>query len=229
MKKILLTVFAAFFALAANSVKADITGIGFGVSVTTNELDTVVTDDIDSNGSIDTTQNLSDSIDGAAIFFEATTELAGPLAVTFGVEYLPTDGDLDERSATQATIKGSGTSSTSGTNKGKATIDDHYTYYVQPGFIIGGNTMIYGTVGYIRGDLTATWESVSSTNTTETKGFEGTKVGAGIKHVLDSGIFVKLDWSETDYDPVSYTTTNNTKVTGDIDNEVSALSIGYQF
>ena len=40
---------------------------------------------------------------------------------------------------------------------------------------------------------------------------------------------MKLDYSDTDYDKVSYTTSNSTKVTGDIDNQVIALSIGKSF
>ena len=57
----------------------------------------------------------------------------------------------------------------------------------------------------------------------------GTKLGVGLKHVRDNGFFVKLDYSDTDYDKVSYTTTNSTLVTGDIDNQAIALSIGKSF
>ena len=89
--------------------------------------------------------------------------------------------------------------------------------------------MLYGTLGYARADITATWESVSSTNTTKVQTLSGTKLGVGVKHVRDNGIFLKLDYSDTDYDKVSYTTTNNTLVTGDIDNQAIALSIGKTF
>ena len=58
---------------------------------------------------------------------------------------------------------------------------------------------------------------------------DGTKIGFGIKRVADNGLVVKLDYSETDYDPVSFTTSNNTKATADLDNSTVALSIGRQF
>ena len=104
------------------------------------------------------------------------------------------------------------------------------TFYIQPGMVLAdGNTMLYGILGYSRADITATWESVSSTNTTKVQSLRGTKVGVGVKHVTDSGILLKLDYSESDYDQVSYTTTNSTKVTGDIDNTTFALSIGKSF
>ena len=42
-------------------------------------------------------------------------------------------------------------------------------------------------------------------------------------------MFFKLEYAETDYDEISVTTSNNTKVTADMDNTVIALSIGKQF
>ena len=229
MKKLLVTLFATFFAFTVNTASADVSGLAIGISFSNNELDTTVTDDIDSNGTITTTKALTDTVQAGSIFGELTLVGSGSLAVTFGVDYIPVDADLDKRSTTQATIKGSGTTSSSGTNSGKATIDDHVTFYIQPGYMMNGNTMVYGTLGFVRADITATWESVSSTNTTKVQTLDGTKVGAGVKHVRDNGLFLKLDYSETDYDKVSYTTTNNTLVTGDIDNTAIGLSIGKSF
>ena len=40
---------------------------------------------------------------------------------------------------------------------------------------------------------------------------------------------LKLDLSETSYDAVSFTTSNNTTATADLDNTAVALSIGKQF
>jgi len=227
MKKLLGTLFATFFAFTLNTASADVSGKVIGISLTNNELDTTVTDDIDSNGTINTTKALTDTVQAGSIFAE-TTLVRGLLAVTLGVDYIPVDADLDKRSTSQATIKGSSTSSSSGTNTGKASIEDHLTFYIQPG-IVFGNTMLYGTLGYSHADVTATWESVSSTNSTKVQSMNGTKIGVGVKHARDNGYIVKLDYSQTDYDKVSYTTTNNTKVTGDIDNTVIALSIGKSF
>ena len=230
MKKLLVTVFATFFAFTINTASADLSGLAIGVTVSNNELDTTVKDDIDSNGTIDTTKALTDTVKAGSIFAELTLAGPGSLAVTLGVEHIPVDADLDKRSATQSTLKATADgAATSGTNSGKATIEDHFTFYVQPGFVVGGNTMFYGTLGYMRADITATWESISSTNTTRVQTLSGTKVGAGVKHVFDNGFFAKLDYSESDYDKVSYTTSNSTKVSGDIDNTVTALSIGYSF
>ena len=231
MKKLLATLFATFFAFTVNIASADVSGLAVGISFSNNELDTVVTDDIDSNGTITTTKALADTVEAASIFGEITLIGAGPFGLTLGVEYIPVDADLDKRSTTQAYIgaKGDGASA-SGTNSGKASIEDHFTYYIQPGIVFGdGNTMLYGTLGYSRADISATWESISSTNTTKVQSMNGTKIGVGVKRVSDNGIVWKLDYSESDYDKVSYTTTNSTLVTGDIDNQAIALSIGKSF
>ena len=229
MKKLLATLIATFFAFTVNIASADVGGVAIGISFSNNELDTVVTDDIDSNGTITTTKALTDTVQAGSIFAELTLAGDGPLALTLGIDYIPVDADLDKRSTTQSSVKAKGDgAASSGTNTGKASIEDHFTYYIQPGFVVG-NTMVYGTLGYVRADITATWESVSSTNTTKVQTMNGSKAGVGIKHVRDNGIFLKLDYSETDYDKVSYTTSNNTTVTGDIDNTVIALSVGKSF
>ena len=233
MKKLWATLFATFFAFTVNIASADVSGLAIGISFSNNELDTLVTDDIDSNGTINTTKALTDTAQAGSIFAEFTgVSAGGGLAVTLGVDYIPVDADLDKRSTTQASIKdktADGTA-TSGTNTGKASIEDHLTFYIQPGIVLGdGNTMLYGTLGYSRADITATWESVSSTNTTKVQTLDGSKVGVGVKHVFGNGLLLKLDYSETDYDKVSYKTTNSTTVSGDIDNQVIALSIGKSF
>ena len=42
-------------------------------------------------------------------------------------------------------------------------------------------------------------------------------------------MFLKLEYAETDYDDISVTTSNSTKVTADIDNTTLALSLGKSF
>ena len=92
-----------------------------------------------------------------------------------------------------------------------------------------GSNVLYGPFGYATADVEGTTDIISSTNLKETKSLNGTKVGFGIKHVRDTGIFIKADYSETDYDSVSWVTSNSTKGTADIDNEQFAISLGKQF
>ena len=54
------------------------------------------------------------------------------------------------------------------------------------------------------------------------------KLGLGLKKETGFG-FIKVEYSETDYDEISAKTSNNTKVTADIDTEVLALSVAKSF
>ena len=54
------------------------------------------------------------------------------------------------------------------------------------------------------------------------------KLGLGLKKETGFG-FIKLEYSQTDYDDISATTSNNTKITADIDTNVLALSVARSF
>ena len=54
------------------------------------------------------------------------------------------------------------------------------------------------------------------------------KLGLGLKKATDAG-FIKLEYSQTDYDDISATTSNNTKVTADIDTNILSLSVAKNF
>lgn len=150
--------------------------------------------------------------------------------ITLGVDYIPFDADIDKRSITQSSLKAVGDgAATSGTNSVEGTVMDHYTLYIQPGFMIKPSTMLYGTLGYSSATVNGKSISLTHTNINKDQDLEGTKIGVGIKHVYDSGLFVKADYSQTEYDTISFTTSNNTKATADLDNTAFALSIGKQF
>ena len=82
---------------------------------------------------------------------------------------------------------------------------------------------------FVSADINARTTSLSHTDINETKDLDGEKVGVGIKRVGDNGMVVKLDYSDTDYDEVSFVTSNNTTGTVDLDNRSLSLSIGKQF
>ena len=88
---------------------------------------------------------------------------------------------------------------------------------------------LFGTIGYVNADVEAGVTSISSTNKTEDKSLNGFKFGAGLKKVFGNTLFIKASYNYTDYDDISVTTSNNTKVTADIDNTALEISIGKQF
>ena len=148
--------------------------------------------------------------------------------MSIGIDFIPFEAEFESRSTTQATIKDKSTTSSSGTNKGTADVSRHLTFYLQPQKEIRDGLKVFGTVGLVRADVESLVQSVSSTDKTVEQSLDGMKLGLGLKKETGFG-FVKLEYSETDYDDVSVTTSNNTKVTADIDTEILGLSVAKSF
>ena len=200
-----------------------------GVSLSTNTLATAGQEDVDSNGSIDDTKNVSDDFSVGSIFAEYTA-MGDRMGLTVGIDFIPFDADIDKRSITQSALGASGDgAASSGTNSVEGTVEDHRTIYIQPGVRVGSNSLFYLTYGFVSADINGKSVSLTHTDISETKDLDGEKIGVGLKRVSDGGMVVKLDYSETSYDQVSFVTSNSTTATADIDNKAIALSIGKQF
>ena len=228
MKKILLGLACVLiYIMPANAVTKSV-----GITGVSSTIDSRVTDDIDSNGTVDTTKDISNDVAYGSVFFEVTREGSGPGSLTFGIDFIPGSAEFDSRSTTQASSKAKAAGAspqTSGTNSGTVDVDNHITVYIQPGITTSNDVTFFGTVGYVTADAEADVKSISSTNKTESLSLDGVKLGVGIKKVFGNDLFVKLEYAETDYDVISVTTSNNTKVSADIDNTTLALSIGKSF
>ena len=219
MKKLVLS---ALFLLGLVSNSYATGSVGFTIS--NADVNSSVKDDIDSNGTTDTTKSLSNDVTFASIFFEKA--LNDNMSV--GIDFIPFEAEFESRSTTQSAIGAKGSSTTTGTNKGTADVSRHFTFYLQPQKEIRNGLKVFGTLGLVRADVESKVQSVSSTDKTVDQNLDGTKLGLGLKKETGFG-FVKLEYSETDYDDISATTSNNTKVTADIDTEILALSVARSF
>ena len=219
MKKLVLSI---IFLLGFSTTVYATGSVGFTLS--TGDVKSGLKDDIDNNGSTDTTKNLSNDISFGSIFFEKA--LNDNMSV--GLDFIPFEAEFESRSTTQSSIKEKGSSTTTGTNKGTADVSRHLTFYVQPQKEIRDGLKVFGTLGLVRADVESTVQSVSSTDKTVEQDLEGIKLGLGLKKETGFG-FIKLEYSETDYDDVSVTTSNSTKVTADIDTEILGLSVARSF
>ena len=220
MKKLVLSI---VFLLGFSTTVYATGSVGFTVS--TGDVKSGVKDDIDNNGSTDTTKNLSNDISFASIFFEKAVNDN----MSIGVDFIPFEAEFESRSTTQSSLKDKDAgAATSGTNKGTADVSRHLTFYLQPQKEINNGLKVFGTLGLVRADVESVVTSVSSTNKTVDQSLDGMKLGLGLKKETGFG-FVKFEYSETDYDDVSVTTSNNTKVTADIDTEILALSVAKSF
>ena len=219
MKKLVLSIIF-LLGLVSNSYA---TG-SVGITLRSADVKSTVKDDIDSNGTTDTTKNISNDITFASVFFEKAINDN----VSVGLDVIPFEAEFESRSTTQSSLKGKGSSTTTGTNKGTADVSRHLTFYVQPQKEVRDGLKVFATLGFVRADVESKVQSVSSNDKEVTQTLEGTKLGLGLKKETGFG-FVRLEYNETDYDDVSVTTGNNTKVTADIDTDILALSVGRSF
>ena len=220
MKKLVLSI---IFLLSFATTSYAQVSVGFTIS--SADVESTVKDDIDSNGTTDTTKELSNDVVFGSIFFER--EVSENMSV--GIDFIPFEAEFESRSTTQSSLKAkTDGAATSGTNKGTADVSKHLTFYIQPQREISDGLKVFGTLGLVRADVESKVQSVSSTDKTVDQSLDGLKLGLGLKKATDAG-FIKLEYSQTDYDDISTTTSNNTKVTADIDTNILSLSVAKNF
>ena len=220
MKKLVLSII--FLLGFVNTSYAQVSA---GFTISSADVESAVKDDVDSNGTTDTSRNLSNDVIFGSIFLERA--LNDNMSV--GIDFIPFEAEFESRSTTQSSLKATGDgAATSGTNKGTADVSKHFTFYLQPQKEIRDGLKVFGTFGLVRADVESKVQSVSSTNKTVDQSLDGMKLGLGLKKETGIG-FVKLEYSQTDYDEISATTSNNTKVTADIDTNILALSVAKNF
>ena len=220
MKKLVLSI---LFLLSF--VTASYAQVSVGLTVSMADVESDLSDDIDNNGSTDTTKNISNDVAFGSIFFEKAINEN----MSVGVDFIPFEAEFDSRSTTQSSLKAkTDGAATSGTNKGTADVSKHLTFYLQPQREIRDGLKVFGTLGLVKADVESLVQSVSSTDKTVEQSLDGMKLGLGLKKETGIG-FIKLEYSQTDYDDVSVTTSNSTKVTADIDTDILALSVARSF
>tara|TARA_B100000886_G_scaffold104729_1_gene69783 strand:+ start:1015 stop:1671 length:657 start_codon:yes stop_codon:yes gene_type:complete len=218
MKKLVLSIIF-LFGFATTSFAQ----ISVGFTISNADVESTVKDDIDSNGTTDTTKDISNDVVFGSIFIERAVNDN----MSIGIDFIPFEAEFESRSTTQTSLK-TAEPSTSGTNKGTADVSKHLTFYLQPQKEIRDGLKVFGTLGLVKADVESKVQSVSSTNKTVDQSLDGMKLGLGLKKETGIG-FIKLEYSQTDYDEISTTTSNNTKVTADIDTNILALSVAKSF
>ena len=220
MKKLVLSI-----AFLLGFVTASYAQVSVGVTVSMADVESTVKDDIDNNGSTDTTKDISNDVTFGSIFFEKAINDN----MSVGIDFIPFEAEFESRSTTQSSLKAiADGAATSGTNKGTADVSKHLTFYLQPQKEIRDGLKVFGTLGLVKADVESLVQSVSSTDKTVEQSLDGMKLGLGLKKETGIG-FIKLEYSQTDYDDVSVTTSNSTKVTADIDTNILALSVARSF
>jgi len=222
LKKTIGIVSAIFF--LSNVSYADTTNIG--VKLSYGSLEASGTESTDSAGS-QTGGTVVDSGSGdgsfpfASLFVEREIELDG-FNVALGLDYVPFEAEVDKLGG------GDGTDAT-------VELKDHYTVYIQPSKKLDNGITVFGKLGYSQADVkisevtrqATTGGDTASTDTGATRNLEGPTVGLGIEtDVAAIGGAVRLEYSYTDYDDISYTNSNSKVLTAK-DIELQAINLSF--
>ncbi len=205
-------------------------GLSLGITIGSHSLDQAADEDVDANGSVDAKHSRSDSFQVPALTASYTKDLVGMMSLTVGAEYVPVSATLSSaiNTDTDSTDKDSDIDRAV-TNRVKAKLDNHLTIFIQPTVNVSDTLKVFGTVGYSEADVEVQGQTQTSTAKNYSPTLEGIRLGLGARYYVQDGVFLQLEGYQVDYDTISGTTSDNTKVTVDADDQVIQLTIGTTF
>jgi hypothetical protein len=114
----------------------------------------------------------------------------------------------------------------------KLTIKDHYSFYIQPTYLVSNASAIFAKLSYnfAKGSYTETGTDLTPTSFTVSRNIEGFGYGIGLKSLLNNNLYVQVEAGIDEYDKESATDSGNA-ITYTIDPKVvtGKISIGYKF
>ena len=205
-------------------------GLSLGITIGSHSLDQAADEDVDANGSVDAKHSRSDSFQVPALTASYTKDLVGMMSLTVGAEYVPVSATLSSaiNTDTDSTDKDSDIDRAV-TNRVKAKLDNHLTIFIQPTVNVSDSLSVFGTLGYSEASVDIQAQTQTSTAKNFSPTLEGVRIGLGVRYYLQDGIFIQLEGYEVDYDTISATTADSTKVTVDADDTVAQVTFGTTF
>ena len=205
-------------------------GISLGFTVGSHSLDQAADEDVDSNGSVDAKHSRTDSFQVPAITASYTKDLVGMMSLTVGAEYVPVSATLSTAVNTDTDTTDKDTAiDIAKINRVKAKLDNHLTVFIQPTVNVSDTLKVFGTVGYSEADVEIQGQTQTSTAKNYSPTLEGVRLGLGARLYVQEGMFLQVEGYQVDYDTISGTTSDDTKVTVDADDQVLQLTIGTTF
>ncbi len=202
---------------------------GIGISGGAANFDTSGTE---TEGTETASTNESAGVAIANIFLEYTAQF-DTFGATIGFSMIPGDHILGKRIRTDAEGDDAAEND-AGDYIAKASVSEHVGMYIEPTYFFpGSESGIYLKLGTLRTTVD-TLEQIANGATSSSYGNEavwGTQVGIGVRSRHESGFFTKFEYSETDYDSMTFTSTtgNSNKITADLDQQMITVGIGWSF
>ena len=171
----------------------------------------------------------SKGLEYLSIFGEARFNVKDRLGLTLGLSVLPGDAEFvtESKPDTDLTSEAGGTNT--GTSTVKGNVSGHATLYIQPTVRVTDMFTVYLTAGVSRMDVEANAVLVTSTDFVKSVKSNGTHFGGGVMAEMGNGFFIKLEGLASDYDDVSYTTSDATTAKAELDSESVSFLLGKAF
>ena len=103
-------------------------------------------------------------------------------------------------------------------------LDEHYSFYIQPGYTINNNTAIFAKLSHNQAEGKIAVTTTGNYGGSATKDISGWGYGFGIKSLLNNNFFIQAEVSLVEYDSE---TVGTTKVEAEVVSGI--ISVGYKF
>ena len=188
----------------------------------------------ETEGGEKTNKNIDHNFGIGSIFAEY--QGIGETGLGLGLDYIPFAADVagstQKRSDTETSITGTAAEvETARTQNAQAEIENHKTIYATYSFDNG----FYIKAGIVEADLN-TLESLGTGSKYNNTTLDGNVFGFGFQRDAGSNSFMRAEYTYTDYDEISLTSTvaranvsTNNKIKADLDASLLTLSYGFKF
>ena len=204
-------------------------GVAIGIGLTGASLHTRGTE-TDPEG-LKETKKVYDSkaVEYPSIFGEVRFNIVDRLGLTLGASIIPGSAEFVKESKQDSDLTDKDTAITVGTSTVKGSISNFAKIYIQPTVRLTDMFSVYLSAGMSSMDVEANAVLVTSTDFKTSATSHGTHLGVGIMADIQNGFFIKLEGNASDYDSVTYTTSDNTTAKVELDEESVSLLLGKAF
>ena len=155
--------------------------------------------------------------------------------IQVGASYTPGKAKAGSGTYTDAVVSTGGQANAS-TGNLTLEVEDPYTIYIAPTYVVSKDSAIYAKVGYAKADIN-TGATGGASLSKQPGDLEGISYGIGSKTMLTQNLYLGVEANITDYDSVTATTllnagggaTSSKTITADVKTVQGIVTLGYKF
>ena len=225
MKKILKLSAIALLA-TSTSLMAQMTGPSVAISASHLKASTDGTADGNNNN---TSGTVSRNFNIASIDLDYSSKIDNSWLASVGINYIPFKGKIGDESRVDTDVRADLGGNTTGTSTAKGELKNHITVYVEPTYLINPTSGIYAKLGYMHADLQITDSVITGSSLNQRIGVHGIQYGLGYKAAVDKNVYVKVEYTVSDYSSISATSNSGNTFTANPEIKAGTISVGYTF